>query len=51
VIAVRVLSSGTIRNVAVTTHSRRDPTLRNNIDTAVIRATGVSGATRPSFTG
>jgi hypothetical protein len=51
VIAVRGRSAGTIRNVAVTTHSRRDPTPHNNIDSAVIIVTGRTGGVSPAFTG
>jgi uncharacterized repeat protein (TIGR01451 family) len=50
-IAARARGGGTIRNVAVTTHNRRDPTRRNNVDSAVIHVTGVSGAVTPAFTG
>jgi uncharacterized repeat protein (TIGR01451 family) len=50
-VATRARGSGTIRNVAVATHSRRDPTRRNNADSAVIQVSGVSRAVTPSFTG
>ena len=50
-VAARARGAGTIRNLAVTTHSRRDPTPRNNVDSAVIHVTGASGAVGPSFTG
>ena len=50
-VATRARGSGTIRNVAVATHSRRDPTRRNNVDSAVIQVSGVSGGVTPSFTG
>jgi uncharacterized repeat protein (TIGR01451 family) len=50
-VAARARGGGTIRNVAVATHSRRDPTPRNNVDSAVIQVSGVSGAVTPSFTG
>lgn len=50
-IAARARGGGTIRNVAVTTHNRRDPTRRNNVDSAVIHVTGVSGEVTPAFTG
>jgi hypothetical protein len=50
-VAARARGGGTIRNVAVATHSRGDPTRGNNVDSAVIHVTGVSGAVRPSFTG
>jgi uncharacterized repeat protein (TIGR01451 family) len=51
VVAARARGSGTIRNVAITAHSRRDPTPRNNVGSAVIQVIGASGAIRPSFTG
>jgi uncharacterized repeat protein (TIGR01451 family) len=50
-VAARARGAGTIRNVAVVTHSRRDRTPRNNVDSAVIHVTGVSGAVTPAFTG
>jgi uncharacterized repeat protein (TIGR01451 family) len=50
-VAARTRGAGTIRNVAVATHSRRDPTPRNNVDSAVVHVTGVSGAITPAFTG
>jgi large repetitive protein len=51
VVAARARGSGTIRNVAVATHNRGDPTRRNNVDSAVIQVTGVSGAITPALTG
>jgi hypothetical protein len=50
-VVARARGSGTIRNVAMATHSRRDPTRRNNVGSAVIHVSGVSGAVTPSFTG
>lgn len=50
-VAVRARGAGTIRNAAVATHSRRDPTPGNNRRSAVVHVTGVSGAVGPSFTG
>jgi uncharacterized repeat protein (TIGR01451 family) len=50
-IAARARGGGTIRNVAVTRHNRRDPTPRNNVDSSVIHVTGASGAVTPAFTG
>jgi uncharacterized repeat protein (TIGR01451 family) len=50
-IAVRVLSAGEIRNVAVATHSRGDPTKANNGDGAVLHATGEARRLEPGFTG
>jgi uncharacterized repeat protein (TIGR01451 family) len=50
-VAVRVLSGGDIRNVAVATHSRGDPTRGNNADGAVLRATGQARRVEPGFTG
>jgi uncharacterized repeat protein (TIGR01451 family) len=50
-VAARARGSGTIRNVALATHSRGDPTRRNNVDSAVIHVAGVSGAIKPAFTG
>jgi uncharacterized repeat protein (TIGR01451 family) len=50
-VPARARGGGAIRNVAVSTHSRRDPTRGNNVDSAVIHVTGVSGAVSPSFTG
>jgi hypothetical protein len=51
VVAARARGGGTIRNVAATSHSRRDPTPRNNVGSTVIRVAGASGAVTPSFTG
>jgi uncharacterized repeat protein (TIGR01451 family) len=51
VVAVRARGGGTITNRAVATHSRRDPTPRNNVDSAVIVVTGRTGAVSPAFTG
>jgi len=50
-VAVRVLSGGNIRNVAVATHSRGDPTRGNNADGAVLHATGEARRVEPGFTG
>jgi uncharacterized repeat protein (TIGR01451 family) len=50
-VAARARGGGTIRNIAVATHSRRDPTRRNNVGSAVIQVTGARGAVTPSFTG
>jgi uncharacterized repeat protein (TIGR01451 family) len=50
-VAIRARGAGTIRNVAVVTHSRRDPTPRNNVDTALITVTGRTGAVSPAYTG
>jgi len=50
-VAVRARGAGTIRNTAVATHSRRDPTPQNNRHSAVIQVTGVAGGVAPSFTG
>jgi hypothetical protein len=51
VVAVRPKSAGTIANVAAVTHSRRDPTPRNNVDQAVIHVHGRAGGLLPAFTG
>jgi uncharacterized repeat protein (TIGR01451 family) len=51
VVAVRPRSGGTIGNVASATHSRRDPTPRNNIARAVIHVLGSASGVSPSFTG
>ena len=51
VVAVRPRSAGTIANVAAVTHSRRDPTPRNNVDRAVIQVNGRAGGVLPDFTG
>jgi uncharacterized repeat protein (TIGR01451 family) len=51
VVAVRAHTAGTITNRAVATHSRRDPTPRNNVDSVVITVTGRTGAVSPAFTG
>jgi uncharacterized repeat protein (TIGR01451 family) len=50
-VATRARGGGTIRNVAVATHSRRDPTRGNNVDSAVVHVVGASGAITPAFTG
>jgi uncharacterized repeat protein (TIGR01451 family) len=51
VVAARARGGGTIRNVAVATHSRRDPTPRNNRDSATVTVRGGAGAVSPAFTG
>jgi hypothetical protein len=51
VVAVRGRAGGTIRNVAVATHSRPDPTPGNNRDSAVITVNGRVGGVSPAFTG
>jgi uncharacterized repeat protein (TIGR01451 family) len=51
VVAVRARGAGTVTNRAVATHSRRDPTPRNNVDSVVITVTGRTGAVAPAFTG
>jgi uncharacterized repeat protein (TIGR01451 family) len=51
IVAARARGSGTINNVAVATHNRRDPTRGNNVGSAVIHVVGVSGAITPAFTG
>jgi uncharacterized repeat protein (TIGR01451 family) len=51
VVAVRARGAGTIRNVAVATHSRRDPTPGNNTDSAVVVVVGRAGGVSPAFTG
>ena len=51
VVAVRARSAGTVRNLAVAAHSRRDPTPRNNVDSVVITVTGRTGGVSPAFTG
>jgi uncharacterized repeat protein (TIGR01451 family) len=51
VVAVRARAGGTIRNVALATHSRPDPTPGNNVDSAVITVTGRIGGVSPAFTG
>jgi uncharacterized repeat protein (TIGR01451 family) len=51
VVAVRPKSGGTIANVAAVTHSRRDPTPRNNVGRAVIHVDGRAGGLLPAFTG
>ena len=51
VLAVRPRSAGTVANVAVVTHSRRDPTPRNNVGRAVIQVNGRAGGVLPDFTG
>jgi uncharacterized repeat protein (TIGR01451 family) len=50
-VAARARGGGTIRNTAVATHSRRDPTPRNNVDSAVVTVRGGAGAVSPAFTG
>ena len=50
-VAVRPRVGGTIGNVAVVTHSRRDPTPRNNVDRAVVHVIGRAGGVLPAFTG
>jgi uncharacterized repeat protein (TIGR01451 family) len=51
VLAVRPRSAGTIANVAAVSHSRRDPTPRNNVARAVIQVNGRAGGLLPGFTG
>jgi uncharacterized repeat protein (TIGR01451 family) len=51
VVAVRPRSGGAIANVAAVTHSRRDPTPRNNVGRAVIHVSGRAGGLLPAFTG
>jgi uncharacterized repeat protein (TIGR01451 family) len=51
VVAVRARGSGTIPNRAAVTHSQRDPTPGNNVDSAVITVTGRTGGVSPAFTG
>jgi uncharacterized repeat protein (TIGR01451 family) len=51
VVAVRARGRGIVRNVAVVTHSRRDPTPRNNVDSVVMTVTGRIGGVSPAFTG
>jgi len=51
VVAVRAVGAGTAPNVAVATHSRRDPTPHNNIGRAVIHVTGRAAGVGPAFTG
>jgi hypothetical protein len=51
IVAVRARGPGTITNRAVATHSRRDPTPGNNVDSAVITVAGRTGAVSPAFTG
>jgi uncharacterized repeat protein (TIGR01451 family) len=51
VVAVRARGAGTIRNLATATHSRPDPTPRNNVDSARITVTGRVGGVAPAFTG
>jgi uncharacterized repeat protein (TIGR01451 family) len=50
-VAVRARGAGRIVNRAVATHSRRDPTPRNNVGSAVITVTGRTGGVAPAFTG
>lgn len=50
-VAARARGGGTIRNTAVATHSRPDPTPRNNRDSSVVKVAGVAGGVAPSFTG
>jgi uncharacterized repeat protein (TIGR01451 family) len=51
VVAVRGRTAGTIRNIAVVTHSRPDPTSRDSVDSAVITVTGRIGRVSLAFTG
>jgi uncharacterized repeat protein (TIGR01451 family) len=51
VVAVRAVGAGTVANVAVATHSRRDPTPHNNIGRAVIHVAGGAAGVSPAFTG
>jgi uncharacterized repeat protein (TIGR01451 family) len=51
VVAVRPKVAGTIPNLAAASHSRRDPTPRNNVGRAVLHVTGGTGAVSPAFTG
>ena len=50
-VAARARGGGTIRNTAVATHSRRDPTPQNNVDSATVTVRGGAGAVSPAFTG
>ena len=50
-VAMRPRVGGTIGNVAVVTHSRRDPTPRNNVDRAFVHVVGRAGGVLPGFTG
>jgi uncharacterized repeat protein (TIGR01451 family) len=50
-VAVRPRVGGTIGNVAAVTHSRRDPTPRNNVDRAYVHVIGRAGGVLPAFTG
>jgi uncharacterized repeat protein (TIGR01451 family) len=50
-VAVRPRVGGTIGNVAAATHSRRDPTPRNNVGRAVLHVVGRAGGVSPAFTG
>jgi uncharacterized repeat protein (TIGR01451 family) len=51
IVAVRARGSGTIPNRAAATHSQRDPTPGNNVDSAVITVSGRTGGVSPAFTG
>jgi uncharacterized repeat protein (TIGR01451 family) len=51
VVAVRAQGAGTIRNIATATHSRRDPTPGNNVDSATVTVFGRAGGVSPAFTG